>query len=211
MHAKQRQRIIDKHRDSLTRYGYHPHALYWSSREVQEIRFQILLEAGIHSGAHILDVGCGFGDFRTWANQQGIALHYTGIDLSPDILREAQMRHPDATFYTGDIFDMPESTPSFDWVILSGALNEELHDASAYAKRVIRRMYQLARQGVAFNLLDARRVQAHDLHSQYPDTMLEYCQSICPHCVCRDDYLDNDFSMYMYRNPTIREASKGRN
>jgi len=79
---KQRQRIIDKHRDSLTRFGYHPNALYWSGRDIQEIRFKVLADIGIQDGDSVLDVGYGFGDFKSWAIEQDIQLNYTGIDLS---------------------------------------------------------------------------------------------------------------------------------
>jgi len=199
MNEKQRQRIIDKHRDSLTRYGYHPNALYWSGREIQEIRFKILAYIGIQDGDSVLDVGCGFGDFKSWAIEQGVQLNYTGVDLSPDLLAKAKSRHADGIFLSGDLFDMDFAEQSFDWVILSGALNEQLNDDSAYAKSVIERMYALCRKGVAFNMLDARFMNAHDLHSQIPQDILLYCQSLCPNCELSDDYLKNDFSIYMRR------------
>jgi len=54
---EQRKRIVDRHRDSLSRHGYHPNALYWSSREIQEIRFEVLAGIGIGNGDSVLDVG----------------------------------------------------------------------------------------------------------------------------------------------------------
>jgi len=199
MNQQQRQRIIDKHRDSLTRYGDHPNALYWSGRDIQVLRFQVLSDIGVADGDSVLDVGCGFGDFKAWGKTQALNLTYTGIDLSPDLLGKAKINHPDAEFFQGDLFDLHTSEQSFDWAILSGALNEQLHDDSAYAKSVIKRMYALCRKGVAFNMLDARFLKAHDLHSQIPETILAYCQSLCPNCVLHDDYLKNDFSIYMRR------------
>jgi len=199
MNEQQRQRIIDKHRDSLTRHGHHPHALYWSGRDIQEIRFKILADIGIADGDSVLDVGCGFGDFIAWAARKDLHFSYTGIDLSPDLLLKAQMLHPDASFLSGDLFDMNFKDEHYDWVILSGALNEQLHDESAYAKSVIQRMYQLCKKGVAFNMLDARFLQAHDLHSQQPEAMLAYCQSLSPTCALYDEYLKNDFSIYMQK------------
>ena len=206
MNEKQRQRIIDKHRDSLTRYGHHPHALYWSGRDIQELRFQVLSRIGIRDGDSVLDVGCGFGDFKAWAAGQGMDLSYTGVDLSPDLLEKARGYHPHAVFAQGDIFDLDAAEQSYDWVILSGALNEQLHDGSAYAKSVTKRMYALCRKGVAFNMLDARHIQAHDLHSQQPDHMLAYCQVLCPDCTLKDDYLKNDFTVYMRRGGSLNRV-----
>ncbi|MDT8377038.1 MAG: class I SAM-dependent methyltransferase [Mariprofundaceae bacterium] len=201
MKKEQRKRIVDRHRDSLKRFGYHPNALYWSSCEIQEIRFRILAEIGIRSGDSVLDVGCGFGDFRQWFEKRYGRIDYTGIDLSPDLLAEAGRRHAGARFFEGDLFDMDFDSRSFDWVILSGAMNENLHDDGAYARMVIEQMYVLCRKGVAFNLLDARHLKAHDLQSHQPEEILTWCRTLSPDCTLVDDYLDNDFTIYMRRAP----------
>jgi len=199
MKKEQRKRIVDRHRDSLKRHGYHPNALYWSSREIQEIRFRVLADIGIQSGDSVLDVGCGFADFNSWIEQTGRAVQYTGIDLSPELISVAQQKHPEAQFYCGELFDFHFEPGAFDWVILSGALNEQLHDDSAYAYRVIERMYELCRKGVAFNMLDARHLVAHDLHSQLPERVMNVCRTLCPDCVLYDEYLNNDFSVFMLK------------
>ncbi len=197
MNKEQRKRIIDRHRDSLTRHGHHPNALYWSCKAIQEIRFKVLGEIGIESDDSVLDVGCGFGDFKSWSEAQDCPLDYTGIDLSPDLLTEARKRHQDGSFFDGDLFDMDFTDQSFDWVVLSGALNEQLHDEGAYARSVIKRMYVICRRGVAFNLLDARQFSVHDLQSHDPIEILEYCAKLSPDCTLREAYLDNDFTIYM--------------
>ncbi|MDQ7001847.1 MAG: class I SAM-dependent methyltransferase, partial [Ghiorsea sp.] len=124
------------------------------------------------------------------------------IDLSPELLNEAKRLHPNTTFVTGDLFDLPEQNNSFDWVILSGALNEQLHDGSAYAYLVIQRMYQLCRKGIAFNMLDARHLKAHDLHTQQPQVVLQFCQTLSPHVTLFDDYLANDFTLHLRKENT---------
>jgi len=199
MKKEQRKRIVDRHRDSLTRYGYHPNALYWSSREIQEIRFRVLAEIGIESGDSILDVGCGFADFNRWIVEQGKPVCFTGIDLSPDLIRVARGKHPDAELLCGELADFDFKSGSFDWVILSGAMNEQLHDGGSYARRMIAAMYDLCRKGVAFNMLDARHLRAHDLQSVDPYQMLDYCTALCPDVELHDDYLANDFTIYMVR------------
>ncbi|HID36614.1 MAG TPA: class I SAM-dependent methyltransferase [Ghiorsea sp.] len=200
MDARQRQRIVDKHSDSFTRFGYHPNALYWSGRDIQELRFKVLAYIGIQAHDAVLDVGCGFGDLYTWSKANQCPLDYTGIDLSPDLLDHAQECHPDATFFTGDLFDLETTTNHFDWVVLSGALNEQLHDDSAYAYRIIRRMYQLCKKGVAFNMLDARHINAHDLHSQQPSTVIKFCQTLSKDVTLYDTYLQNDFTIHIQKN-----------
>lgn len=200
---QQRKRIVDRHRDALLRFGVHPHALYWSNREIQETRFRVLAQIGIEGGASLLDVGCGFGDLYGYLLQQGIETHYTGLDLSPELLAEARRLHPQARFIEGDLFDLDPAPGSYDIVVLSGALNEQLGDDGAYARRVIEAMFRACRRGVAFNLLDARHPRTaacSDLQSFDPDEMLAWCQGLADRVDIVSGYLDNDFSVYLRRH-----------
>jgi len=199
MKKEQRKRIIDRHRDSLTRHGHHANALYWSSKKIQEIRFRVLADIGVESGDSVLDVGCGFADFKRWGEAQALSVEFTGIDLSPDLIQVAKQQHPDARLLCGELFDFSFEARSFDWVILSGAMNEQLHDEGIYARKMIAAMFALCRKGLAFNLLDARTIRAHDLQSFEPQHIETYCQSLCSDVIVRDDYLANDFTIYMTR------------
>ena len=199
MKKEQRKRIVDRHRDSLKRHGYHANALYWSSKDIQDIRFRVLSEIGIESGDALLDVGCGFADFKGWIEGHGKVVEFTGVDLSPDLIRVAKEKHPDAKLLCGELFDFHFDDESFDWVILSGAMNEQLHDQGEYARKMIATMFALCGKGLAFNMLDARTLKAHDLQSVEPQEMLDYCRALCADVQLRDDYLPNDFTIYMRR------------
>ena len=199
MKKEQRKRIVDRHRDSLTRHGHHANALYWSSQEIQEVRFRVLSEIGIEKGDSVLDVGCGFADFKRWIEGRGTVVDFSGIDLSPDLIRVAEEKHPEAKLYCGELFDFHFEENSFDWVILSGAMNEQLYDGAAYARKMIASMFKLCGKGLAFNMLDARKLKAHDLQSVEPQEMLDYCHTLCADVQMRDDYLPNDFTIYMRR------------
>ena len=197
MNKRLRKRIVDRHSDSLKRFGHHPNALYWSSQDIQELRFKVLSAIGVATKDSILDVGCGFADLKTWLASQGIKVRYTGIDISPDLIAVAKEKHGDAGLFVGDLYDGGFKALSFDWVLLSGALNEPYNDKGKYAKKIIKEMYRICRKGVSFNLLNDKVVKAHDLQSFDANEVLDYCLTLCPDCVLRDDYLDNDFTIYM--------------
>ncbi|MBF6057901.1 MULTISPECIES: class I SAM-dependent methyltransferase [Thiomicrorhabdus] len=212
LNDEQRLRIARRHEDSIQRYGYKPQALYWSSKEIQEIRFHMLFDGipeVLRFGKEftLLDVGCGFGDLADYLSRHGVSIDYSGIDLAPAMVTAARNLQPQGKFFCGDLFDASFAEESFDFVVLSGALNEVVDSAiegqtGLYAKAVIAKMFVLSRNGVAFNLLDRRNewvASRPDLQSFYPQDIVEYCRSFCSHVEWRDDYLDNDFTVYLYK------------
>ncbi len=96
---------------------------YWRRRgqtfATQELAFVDLL-SGL-SFASVLDVGCGPG--RLGALVKGLRpdVSYTGIDISPDVLRLAAVRVPDGSFHETTLADFrPRRT--WDLVIASEIL-----------------------------------------------------------------------------------------
>jgi len=212
MDAAQRQDLIDRHRDSLALHGCSPQALYWGSRGHQKVRFRVLAEIGIAAGDSLLDVGCGFADLQSWLIGHGLQVDYTGVDLSPDIIALATELHPGERLLCGELFDFDFAPQSFDWVVLSGTLNWQLHDDGAYARQVIARMFELCRHGVAFNMLNARSRDMKELQELVafdPGEVLTWCSGITEDSRCRSDYLDNDFTIYM-RRESCRPGRNGR-
>ncbi len=209
MTPDQRQRIRDRHRDALLRHGWHPNALYWSTTTVQETCFAVLAEAGLRPCDHLLDVGCGFGDLAAFLRRHGHDIDYTGIDLSPDLITAGRERYPGIDLREGDLFEIDPPPQSYDVVMLSGSLNEALNDEGDYARRCIRRMFDSSRRILAFNLLDARNAwvaSRPDLQSFQPQEMLEFCQTFAAHCELREGYLDNNFTLFLYRQPPAASA-----
>lgn len=206
-----RQRIILRHRRSIQERGYGATALYWNNTDAQQIRFEVLTDLLWRYGLkndqawpfHLLDVGAGFGDFHPYLTERGYEFRYTGIDVSPDMVKAAGFKHPGVTLRQGELFDFDWPDSAFDFVVCSGAMNEVVDAAEfegAYAKAMIRKMYDLAKYGVVFNLLDAR----HDwtsargqLQSFEPQDMADYCATFASQVVLEDGYLSNDFSVYL--------------
>ncbi|MDG4657530.1 class I SAM-dependent methyltransferase [Ectobacillus antri] len=72
-------------------------------------------------GKHVLDLGCGMGEFARFCIEQGAA-EVTGIDLSENMIAEAR-RHPSEriTYVQGSIEDTPLG--QYDLVVSSLALH----------------------------------------------------------------------------------------
>jgi ubiquinone/menaquinone biosynthesis C-methylase UbiE len=60
----------------------------------------VLRLLNLNDSHHLLDLGCGNGIF---SQELPPALRYTGVDLSPSLIKLAQKKYPKRTFFVGDI------------------------------------------------------------------------------------------------------------
>jgi ubiquinone/menaquinone biosynthesis C-methylase UbiE len=76
------------------------------------------------NGAHVLDLGCGFGWFCRWAGQHGAA-SVLGIDISENMLARAARDTQDATitYRRGDLESVTLEPNAYDLVYSSLALH----------------------------------------------------------------------------------------
>jgi len=213
MRPDQRNRIVISQREALKRNGFHPNALFWSSKEVQEKRFQVFAKSGIQSADTLLDIGCGFGDFADYLKQKNILVEYTGIDISKDLLQVGKQHYPEIILQEADLFEFNPQAKSYDYVMLSGALNRKFmgnkgaESASDYSFQIIRRMFETCKKGIAFNLLDARHswtAERWDLQSFHPDEIIAFIRDLTCHYQLVDDYLENDFTVYAWRKDEFK-------
>jgi ubiquinone/menaquinone biosynthesis C-methylase UbiE len=102
-------------------------------------RTELLIErASIKPGMKVLEFGCGTGMFSRRIAAAGALL--TAIDLSPDLLAEAQKESsPNITYQIGDIEMLPFTDAAFDAVIGSSVLHHvQVEKALENAYRVLK-------------------------------------------------------------------------
>jgi SAM-dependent methyltransferase len=85
-----------------------------------------LSRRGIARGARILDAGCGAGSHAIELARRGYVV--TGLDLSPQLIAEAQRRATDVvfpvSFTVGDILDLTATASAYDAILCRGVLND---------------------------------------------------------------------------------------
>jgi len=152
--------------------------------------------AGNKSGT-LLDVGCGQGDLFEFIETRGLDLIYTGLDLCPTMVGYAKARFPDGTFQVQDLLEYDKE---HDYVIAASVMNLAVPDQKKYAQDVIRRMFQVARRGVAFNMLsDAYRdyERQKGLYYYDPAEVTGFCLSLTPFLFLDHDRSGYDFHLYL--------------
>ncbi len=179
-------------------------SLDWGRKKSQQVRFAVLADFYPVSNKTVLDVGCGFADLYAFLrNRTKVGIRYCGIELSKKIAAVARRKYPRARIICGDFLAHDFGRQKFDIVYLSGTLNLVPPDGFDYRRRVIEKMYSLARIGVAFNLTSTYTDRHYKTdHSYYasPEGVLKFCKGLCDRVVLRHDYMPNDFTCYLFKN-----------
>ena len=168
--------------DRLRAAGPTPAGVDWNSAASQDLRFRQLLRCWqIEDGTSILDYGCGYGALFDHLARSGAGVAYTGFDISKSMVAEAERLHPPSSQCVfGSILD---ALPTSDYVVASGIFNVRQATGDdewrSYMEEEVMRMAELARIGVAFNVLstysDPERRRDY-LYYADPLTWFDFCK-----------------------------------
>jgi SAM-dependent methyltransferase len=196
------RKVLDFYAQRWQEYGYDTRSLGIGSRESQEVRFDVLAQIGDLTNASVLDVGCGFGDLRSYLEKRGIPVRYTGLDIQPAFIEEARRRHPGDEFFCADVERYEPKQPP-DYVLISGTFNVKFReDQEAWVFRILRRLFGMAQRGVGINMLSTYYDPGHfrdDMFYCPPERALLEAHAITRWVALRHDYLPHDFTLYLYR------------
>ena len=191
-------KVIDYFTDLITSYGDNIRSLDWGTEQGQKLRFSILNDIGINPKSSILDVGCGRGDFYGFLMEGGFSGLYKGIDITPRMVEIAKNRYGEELFSERDLIEFPLPDESFDFVLASGIFYLKLSDNMLFLEKMVEALFKISREGLAFNCLSdtARKKSGREF---YYDSLevVRYCDKLTPNVILRDDYKENDFTIYM--------------
>lgn len=191
-----------RHYDGLLQEASKEHEkVGWGSSASQEKRFSVLIQVGELSGASVLDVGCGLGHFWAYLRQNNIVCHYHGIDINQNMVEEAREHYPETEFSAIDLLSKEQTLDCFDYVFASGVFNLGEDNLLTRTEAMIKKMYGIAKNAVAFNLLSLKADFVEPGEVAYrPGKMLDFCLTLTRRVVLRHDYFSHDFTVYMYRD-----------
>ena len=106
------------HENAIRYYSSHRNSV----EEVYESE-KFFLSRVLKPGHSILDIGCATGGFVNVFRQYEPTISYTGVDISPDMIRQARILHPGIRFEAADGNHLPFDDNSFDIVFSAGALH----------------------------------------------------------------------------------------
>ena len=88
----------------------------------EDMRDLVTEKLNLRPGMKVLDIGCGTGAFTRYLARSSKAVTFTGLDLDPDFVKEANRLIPDDSsctfdFIQGDATSLPFEANSFDAVV----------------------------------------------------------------------------------------------
>ena len=207
-------KMIERYSARYREKGYHIRTLGWGSKEQQRYRFTQTLQCDVDfGGASLLDIGCGFGDYFQFLQENSIEVgHYSGWDLNPDLIAEARRRIQNETvdFAVKNVLqseDLPANHS--DIVVMNGLLNLNLKgefDNYMYSQMAIRNAFSCAKKALIVDFLSSKLTpeypQEDFVFYHDPARMLNFALSLTPNVTLHHNYLpipQKEFMLFLYK------------
>ncbi len=171
----------------------------WQDNLQQAVQFEMLLNLQIPINASVLDAGCGVGDLLPPLIERGFAGPYTGLDMHPPFLAEAESRfaaRPPVRFLLADA-RFPPVAPH-DFIFASGLFDYKT-EAAAHWAQTIRALAAKTTRALAWNgyyRLPARR---SDMWAVSLPQVTALCQSLSPYWQLRADYAPGHYTAVVFK------------
>ena len=190
--------IIKYHKDLISKYPQNENLTMGWAIDSQNIRFNILSKIDDLNNKSILDVGCGNAMLYDYLIKLYPNLRYVGLDLLDEFLNNAMKRlsnKKDVNFYKGNF--MSEQLPLLDYYLVSGAFNYK-NSNPLFIFQSIQHLFNSSRFGLGFNLLSMAPSNQQIAVAYNKQMIFEFCKMLSPKCKLIDDYLENDYTIYLY-------------
>ncbi len=190
--------------DARARAGTSDHQRVDTNLRTQYMRFLAFVQACKIEGDSILDIGCGTGAFLDFLRKRGITSDYTGFDLSPAMIARCRELFPDEAFVAGDFLEW-QPGKTYDYAIAIAIHNNvRIADGWDILDATLRKQFALANKAAHMSVLSSTFTGfSSDMKAWDPHQVLALAMDITPHVVLRHDYLPHDFSVTLFKDPTI--------
>jgi SAM-dependent methyltransferase len=149
------QKIVDQ---------FSKQAVYFAKVPGHAEATQLLIDtAGVTPDDNVLDIACGAGGVACAA---AIAHHVTGIDVTPEMIRQAtalqsQQSLSNISWHTGDVTELPFPANSFEVVLTRYSFHHFLEPADVMSE-MVRVCKPAGRVVVADLILPSEKIAAYD-------------------------------------------------
>jgi SAM-dependent methyltransferase len=199
MTQQTKELMIGNYRGLFQKYGDAPEATQWSP-DGQLFRLRKLMEIGDLRKCRVLDLGCGLGALYPLLMEKFGEVHYTGIDIVPEMVEFAARKFPQARFYCCDLLTECLGE-TFDYVLSSGVFNNAMPDCDEFMRELLVAGFQYCTRGMGFNFTSTH-VNFTDAEMAYhdPAQVLDFCiRNLTRKVILHHHYERVDVAVFAYR------------
>ena len=201
--------IVSHYESLLEKYGDSHLGVDWPNQADALTRYQVMLDVirePDSSRIKLLDFGCGASHLYDYILANKIShIDYAGLDISEKFIHLSKKKHPKISYYCLDILKSSIELPVFDYVILNGVFTEKrelsYHEMWEYFRQILLKVIQVARKGIAFNVMSSHvDWERDDLFHLSIDKLADFLvKEISRDFVIRNDYRLYEYTTYVYR------------
>ena len=187
--------IKDLYRERILEYGQDPKALGWP-RNDQDLRFERLTRIWNFENLKIVDYGCGFGDLYSYLCNRGVDFEYVGVDISPEMIEQANELHPEAKF---EVLSNPlDELPECDIVFACGAHALKLEDNQKFVRDSFALFKKSAKVGFGVTFLSTHSDIRHKKnYYSDPDFILNHSYTLSKRILLDNMFMPFEFSVFV--------------
>ncbi|MCB0697855.1 MAG: class I SAM-dependent methyltransferase [Chitinophagaceae bacterium] len=203
--------IVEHYESCFEKHGDNHRGMDWPKLEDVDTRYQVMLDLiyfnkDSSANVSLLDFGCGTAHLLDYMVKAGnVKCKYSGLDLSSKFVDLAKDKHPDVSFYCGDILDPGFELPAHDYIVMNGVFTEKrnlsFEEMWSYFTSMIDALTPKYNKGLAFNVM-SKNVdwERDDLFHLSLDKLTAYlCKNITRNFVVRNDYGLYEYTVYLYK------------
>jgi SAM-dependent methyltransferase len=202
--------IVSHYEACLDRYGDSHLGVDWPKAEDVQKRHRVMLDVirpeSQGRRVSLLDFGCGAAHLNEYIREQRLdQIEYTGLDLSEKFVRLSQTKFPGNRFFCLDLLEENASLPNFDYIVLNGIFTEKrdlsFDEMLSYFNQLVRRVFDHAAVGIAFNVLSKHVDWERDdlFHLPFDIVAGFLTKELTRNFIFRNDYGLYEYTTYVYR------------
>jgi SAM-dependent methyltransferase len=210
MEDKQYLSIVAHYENCLEKHGDSHLGVDWPKLEDAQTRYRVMLEviklADRGRDLRLLDFGCGASHLYEYIRAHHISgIEYAGLDLSKKFVELSKNKFPENKYYCLDLLEDNKNIPNFDYVLMNGVFTEKgtlsFAKMFAYFQQLVRRAFEKAETGLAFNVMSKHVDWERDDLFHLPfDALAAFLRAeITRNFVMRCDYGLYEYTTYLYR------------
>lgn len=200
-----KEKVIQRYTNRYIEHGKCPKTLGWDKGK-QDLRYHILFEKFDLENKSILDIGCGFGDANILLKNKFHNYEYTGIDIVPDLIKEAKEEYSNQNninFILEDFLAHDFGDKKFDIVVGSGIFNFKLADRDnyEYINSILEKAFHLSKEGISFDFLSNKVEFEYELtfHSD-PKIILDKAYNLSNNLILNNSYMPFEFAITIFKD-----------